>query len=378
MLKASQSSTHKRMIKNESFIKLYLFLISLFLSIIVSAQATRKYSNEFLSIGVDAASLGMANSVVSNSNGVNAGYWNPAGLIGIKDYQGAFMHASYFANIAQYDYIGFAMPLQDHAALGISVIRFGVDDILDTTELIDKQGNINYNNINLFSAGDYALQLSYARRNIFKEIDMGINAKIIHRRIGKFATSYGFGFDAGIQIHRDDWHYGIMVRDVTTTFNVWNINKDKFAKIKDALPDNNSANQELPETTEITVPKAQFGVTKDWNITRDIGLRTALEMNVRFAETNALLSSAFMSLEPSFGFEADYEDMVFLRGGVNNLQQELQFDESKTVSWQPNIGVGFKYRGIQIDYALSNIASVGNALYSNIFSVKVDFEAFRN
>lgn len=358
--------------------KHYILLSSLFLSFLLSAQSTRKYSNEFLNIGVDAASLGMANSVVSNSTGVNAAYWNPAGLIGIKDYQGAIMHASYFANIAQYDYIGFAMPLQNNAALGVSVIRFGVDDILDTTNLIDSQGNIDYDNISLFSAADYALQLSYAKRNIFKKIDMGVNAKIIHRRIGKFATSYGFGFDAGVQMHRDDWHFGVMLRDITTTFNIWTINKDKFAQIQNALPANSEANQELPETTEITIPKAQFGVTKDWNITRDIGLRTALEMNVRFAETNAFLSSSYMSLEPSFGFEADYENMVFIRGGVNNLQKETYFDETQSFSWQPNIGVGFKYHGIQVDYALTNIASIGSALYSNIFSVKVDFDAFRN
>ena len=69
--------------------------------------------------------------------------------------------------------------------------------------------------------------------------------------------------------------------------------------------------------------------------------------------------------------------MVFLRGGINNLQQETEFDNSKSLSWQPNFGVGFKYNGIQIDYALTNIASTGTALYSNIFSLKIDFEAFR-
>jgi hypothetical protein len=35
-------------------------------------------------------------------------------------------------------------------AVGISLIRFGVDDILNTTELIDSQGNIDYNRISLF------------------------------------------------------------------------------------------------------------------------------------------------------------------------------------------------------------------------------------
>ncbi len=357
--------------------KIGYLLIGLLWVQLATGQTTRKYSNEFLSIGVDAAALGMGNSVISNIKGVNAAYWNPAGLVGITDYQGALMHAAYFANIAQYEYIGFAMPLQKNSALGISLIRFGVDDILDTTQLIDSQGDIDYNRINLFSAADYALQFSFARKQIFKDIDFGINAKIIHRRVGKFATSYGFGFDAGIQMHRNDWHYGVMLRDITTTFNIWDINDEAFAQIQDALPNLPEANQELPETTELTLPKAQIGVTKDWNITRDIALRTALEINMRFAQTNAILSTSFISIEPSFGFEADFEKMIFLRGGINNLQQELQFDESKSISWQPNFGVGFRYNGIQIDYALTNIASVGNALYSNIFSLTIDFEAFR-
>jgi len=354
--------------------KIRLLIISLVLFQIMSAQKTRKYSNEFLSIGVDASAFGMGNTVVSNMKGVNAAYWNPAGLNGIKDKQASFMHASYFANIAQYEYAGFAMPLQNNSVVGVSLTRFGVDDILDTTELIDSNGNIDYNRINLFSAADYNLLLSFAKSNLYKNIDMGINAKIIHRRIGKFATSFGFGFDAGFQLHKNTWHYGLMIRDITTTFNVWNLNEEKFALIKDAIP---GENQELPETTELTLPKAQLGVTKDWKINSKIGLRTALETNLRFTQTNAILNTSFISVEPAFGFEADYENMVFLRGGVNNLEQELNFDDTHSISWQPNFGVGFKYKGIQIDYALTNIASIGNALYSNIFSVKVDFEAFR-
>jgi hypothetical protein len=60
------------------------------------------------------------------------------------------MHANYFANIAQYDYMAMQVPLTT-AVLGVfPLIRFGVDDILNTTELIDSQGNIDYNRISLF------------------------------------------------------------------------------------------------------------------------------------------------------------------------------------------------------------------------------------
>jgi hypothetical protein len=69
--------------------------------------------------------------------------------------------------------------------------------------------------------------------------------------------------------------------------------------------------------------------------------------------------------------------MVYLRGGIGNVQNQLEFDGSKSVSFQPSLGVGFRYQGIQIDYALTNIGSVGNALYSNVFSIKLDFDYYR-
>ena len=142
-------------------------------------QTSRKYSNEFLNIGVDAAALGMSNAVVSTTSDVNSGYWNPAGLVHLEDNQLALMHSSYFANIANYNYIAFAKPLDDRSAIGISLIRFGVDDILDTTQLIDDQGVINFDRISTFSTADYALTVSYARKLPLDGLNYGINAKVI-------------------------------------------------------------------------------------------------------------------------------------------------------------------------------------------------------
>ena len=42
-----------------------------------------------------------------------------------------------------------------------------------------------------------------------------------------------------------------------------------------------------------------------------------------------------------------------------------------------NFGVGFKYKGIEIDYAFTDIGDQSAALYSNVFSVKLDFSIFR-
>ncbi len=354
--------------------KLFLVLI-IFVSTQIHAQTFRNYSNEFLNIGVDAASLGMSKSVVATSSGVNSMYWNPAGLVNLEDYEGSLMHASYFAGIASYNFAAIALPIDNESAIGISIIRFGVDNILNTTELIDNQGNINFNNISLFSAADYAFNIAYARNLIHKDIHFGINAKVIRRIVGGFASSWGFGFDAGIQFERKNWKFGLMVRDITTTYNTWNFDETAFDKIKNSIP---GQNQELPEVSEITKPKVQFGIARKFRVARDFHLLTEIDLNIRFAQTNDIISTQFGSIDPTFGFELDYTNLIYLRGGFGNIQNTTQFNGSKNLSFQPNLGVGFKYNGIEIDYALTNIGSVGNALYSNIFSIKIDYKFFRN
>ena len=339
------------------------------------AQTARKYSNEFMNIGVDAAALGMSNAVVAHTADVNSGYWNPAGLVHLEDNEIALMHSSYFANIANYNYIAFAKPLDDRSSIAISFIRFGVDDILDTTQLIDEQGNVNYDRINLFSAADYGLTFSYARKLPIDGLNYGVNAKVIRRVIGDFASSWGFGLDFGIQFETgNEWQIGLMARDITTTFNAWSINEEKFAQIQDAVE---GQNQEVPEGTEITIPKLQLGISKLFTFNYDYTLRTELDLNVRFEQNNDIISSSFASINPALGFEFGYTDLVFLRAGTGNFQNELQIDNTEQLSFQPSFGVGFKYQGIQLDYAFTDIGDQSVALYSNVFSLKLDFSIFR-
>lgn len=353
-------------------INIVLFLL---FTQIFYGQALRSFSNEFLNIGVDAAAFGMGKAVIASTNDVNAIYWNPAGLVHIDDYQGALMHAEYFQGIGKYDYASFAKPINSESAFAVSLIRFGVDDILNTTELIDSQGNINYDNISLFSAVDYAFTIGYAKKMLIKGFDIGFNGKIVHRQIGDFANSWGFGLDAALQYQtKSEWKFGLMMRDITTTFNAWSIDQGEYDKIKNAIPGENNEN---PEALELTKPKVQFGVAKSFMVFRDFNILTEIDLNMRFSETNDLISTSFLSIDPAIGFQIDYLKMVYLRGGINNLQQYTEFDESKSLSIEPNFGVGFRYKGVQVDYALANIGGANGTLFSNIFSVKVDLSYFR-
>lgn len=335
---------------------------------------TVKYSNEFMNIGVDAAALGMSNAVTAQTEDVNSGYWNPAGLLKISNKQLGLMHANYFANIAQYDYAAFAMPIDEKSAMGISLIRFGVDDILNTTQLIDNEGNIDYNRISLFSTADYGFTFSYARTTPIKGLTYGVNAKVIRRIIGDFADSWGFGFDIGLQYELKKWQFGLMVRDITTTYNIWNINEEAYQQIANAIP---GENQDLPADTEITLPKVQLGIARKFDFTPEYSLMAATNFNMRFAQTNDIISSSTLSIDPAAGFEFGYTNLVFLRAGIGNFQNVQQFDGSDRVGFQPNIGLGFQYKGFQIDYALTDIGDQSEALYSNIFSLKVDLSIFK-
>ncbi|MGB6036649.1 MAG: hypothetical protein WBG42_10315, partial [Cryomorphaceae bacterium] len=58
----------------------FLFL---FLAQLETHAQTRKYSNEFLNIGVGARSLAMSGAGIASVTDVTAGYWNPAGLTDI-------------------------------------------------------------------------------------------------------------------------------------------------------------------------------------------------------------------------------------------------------------------------------------------------------
>lgn len=365
-------------------------LFILLIAQLTYGQTIRNFSNEFLNIGVDAGAFGMGKAVVAVSNDVNSIYWNPAGLVGLADYQGALMHAEYFQGIANYDYVGFAKPINNESTVALAVMRFGVDDILNTTQLI-QDGQINYDRISLFSAADWAVNVAYAKKLITKDLNIGVNAKIVRRKIGGFASSIGFGLDAGLQFKRNDWQFGLMLRDITTTFNAWSFNDNKLNEIiaiydnlnQSILNDGNPDNDDeviptvTPEKIELTKPKAQLGVARKFKVARDFNLLTALDLNMRFAKTNDVVSSSFLSLSPAFGFQLDYSNLVYLRGGVNNFQNQTDFDNSKSLTLEPNFGVGFNYKGISVDYALTNIGGASGSLFSNVFSMKVDISAFR-
>ncbi|HTB07298.1 MAG TPA: PorV/PorQ family protein [Bacteroidia bacterium] len=334
------------------------------------AQAP-KYSDDFLDIGVSARALSMGNSVVATVNDVTSAYWNPAGLLNVTgNIQISLMHAEYFAGIAKYDYGALSYRIDSASVFGITAIRFGVDDIPYTIDLVDASGNVNYDNITSFSAADYAFLFSYARKVAIPGLQLGANVKVLRMVVGDFASAWGFGFDAGAQYQYKNWQFGAVARDFTSTFNAWSydLNSDiqtVFQETGNVIPQDN---------IEVTLPRLLLGAARKFTFfQKKVSLLGELDADVTFdGKRNTVISTNPVSVDPHVGFEIGYRDFIFLRGGVNNIQNSTDVTGAPITTFQPDFGVGIKIKSFTLDYALTNIGNASVALYSNIFSLKFD------
>jgi len=352
-------------------IKKILFIISLLYVQFAIAQAP-KYSNEFLAIGVGARALGMSGSVVASSASAYSAYWNPAGLSLMQDKrQISLMHAEYFAGISKYDFGSFAARLDERSVMAISMIRFGVDNIPNTSELIDAEGNINYDKVTSFSASDYAFLISYARKSKIEGLNLGGNVKIIRRKVGDFGGSWGFGIDLSAQYSKDKWKFGAVLRDATSTFNAWSFNLDE--KMRDVFT---RTGNEIPKSSlELTMPRLNLGAARSFELPANFGVLLELDIDITTdGKRNVLIQGDPFSIDPHLGLEIDFMKIVFLRAGIGNIQDETSFDKGKHKTFQPNIGIGIRIKKVlTIDYALTDIGDQSLALYSNVFSVRFSF-----
>lgn len=353
-----------------------LALLGLFFS---SAQAQfRKYSNEFLNIGAGARGLAMGSAQVGSVSDGTAGYWNPAGLAHVKDYGTVnLMHAEYFAGIGKYDYASLALPMSNNKrTLGISALRFAVDDIMNTLFLVEPDGSVNYNNIQAFSSADYAFILSLAQKlkeTETKKVSFGVNAKVIHRSVGSFAKAWGFGLDAGLQIHTGNWRLGLSARDITTTFNAWSFSFTE--REKEALY---LTNNDIPvKSTEMTAPRLILGAGHNFRFSEKVGLLAEANVDFTFdGRRNTVFSSNPVSIDPKMGVELNINNALYLRGGINNFQRALAdgdtLNQKKVWIYQPSAGAGFRLQNVRIDYAFTNLANQSNTLYTHVFSLHFD------
>jgi len=228
-----------------------------------------KYAGDFLTEGVGGRALGLGGAYVGISNDVTASYWNPAGLGLIEGVHVSLMHASRFPGLGSYNYAGAAHRFHDMFAVGISWIRFGVDDIPIYPELdpnIQPQDRKNverfrpeidpetgdFKNIGTLSDSENAYVISLATRYTISQtwwdnmgttgsppdFLLGFNIKNINHSLMTNSAN-GFGFDAGFLVRITDseaimghrgfggMSVGFNVQDISETTIKWNTKSER-------------------------------------------------------------------------------------------------------------------------------------------------------
>jgi hypothetical protein len=343
---------------------------------------SRIYVNEYLNIGVGARGLSMAGATSASTSDVYSGYWNPAGLVGMEsDIQTGLMHAEYFAGIFKYDYGAVAIPLKSKdRALGISFIRFATDNIPYTLDYVQPDGSFDDSKLKEFSAGDYAVLLSYAQKlNIFKknpllQTSIGANAKVLYRNVGSMANAWGFGIDIGLQAKYKRWKFGLTAKDITTSYTAWSFHLTE--KEKETFT---ATGNEIPiKSYEVMLPRLNFGVArsllKEGNniqVLAELGFDVTTD-----GKRSTLIASKPFSVDPRLGIEASYKNAIFVRAGIGNFYRALDNADTNNIKkytvFQPSIGVGFKVKSFSVDYAFTSLQMQDNPLMSHVVSIRLD------
>jgi hypothetical protein len=360
-----------------------LFICILFVFGIWAAATAQpvKYSNEFLKIGVSARAMGMGNSQVGICDDVSSGYWNPAGLaFGKKTPELSFMHAAYFANIANYNYAGFSMAVDsvNERYFGLSLIRLGVDNIPNTLKLVSNGGVINYDNVKSFSVSDFAAIFSYAWKPSFSDnLSFGTNVKIIYRGIKTFGNGWGVGVDAAVRYQTPNFMAGLTLMDATNTITAFTYNTETFQQGLIAAGDTN-----IPQNSiEITRPTLRLGVGYKVNMGAHLYTLLSVDNDMYFdgRRGSALATiGKTISIAPRAGMEFAYVNshsrpIAFLRFGLNGIENAANNNGEIYKAATLSSGIGFAIKTFQLDYAFGNLVQTGDVaqnMRSHFISMK--------
>lgn len=349
-----------------------LFII---VAIIVTAQTASaqvvKYGNDFLNIGTGGREQALGGGTAASTQGAAAGYWNPANLSAPKGYKTDICatHSFYFGGLAQYDFIAGCYQADSLTSVGMSFLRLGVDDIQNTIYLFDQNGEPDFSRITYFSTADYALFFSLGRKIArIPGLSAGANVKLIYRMEGSFARAYGFGIDLAASYKKRDFAAGIVLRDATTTFDVWNINKDKFDSTY--LATGNS----IPENSvEQTAPSILWSAAYTLHLGKfafmgEIGSEITFD-----GKRNYLIRSDFACVNPCAGLEVSFMDMAFVRFGISDFMKNNHLYISRTYSYVPSLGAGIKVSRFSFDYAFMDASTNSYEYRTNVFTLGARF-----
>lgn len=338
-----------------------------FLSLIVLAMAgmvlagnpekigTAGAQELLLPVGARATAVGGA--CLASISGVDAMYWNPAGIANTtQNVEAMFSHMRYIADINMTN-VGVAAKL-GFGSLAFSFQTLSFGDILQTTESAPEGTGVT------FSPEYFTLGASFSRA-MTDRIYAGINAKLVSEKIMGMTAS-GVAFDMGVQyLHSSGIRLGVAMKNYGNGIKYSGSNIERLVDMPNTEPATPPRRLSVPTQKDELPSTFEIGMSYDYKPMDKINV---LVMG-NFVNQN------FGNDEVIGGLELSYDNMLFARGGYTYGNNQTKYEGESDYIWGPSFGLGLRYNlggttNVVIDYAY-RVANLFTD--NNIFTLKLEF-----
>ncbi|MCJ7552938.1 MAG: PorV/PorQ family protein [Ignavibacteriaceae bacterium] len=333
---------------------LLIFLISSVIAYAGDPSRNGTTGADQLLIPVGAQGIATGGAFLSNVTGLEAIYYNPAGLSLSRGSEAMFSYMSYLADI-NISYFAIGTNLGDLGSFAFSVKTFDFGDIPVTTfEMPDGNGS-------MYSPSYITAGITYAKV-ITDRVAVGINAKVISESI-ESVNATGMALDFGVQYRfPSNLSIGAAVKNIGSNMRYTGTDLQFKSSIPGTLPGSKDGTVE-PVTEEFQIP-SYFELSTAYSY--DINEQNNVMIGATFRNNNSFEDQV------KFGFEYGFNNIIFARAGY-----DLLVENTNESLYGLTLGAGVNYQiagsiGITFDYAFRQVKDFPSP--NHIVTVKLGFE----
>lgn len=307
-----------------------------------------------LIIPVGARDLAMAGASVSTTEGIEALYWNPAGITKSTNSTNVmFSHMSYIADIGV-EYGAVSTNFEGIGTFALSIKSLSIGDMLVTTTN-DPDGTGQ-----TFSPQFFTVGASFAR-HLSDRISVGLTTSLVGERIAD-VSSNGVSFTVGVTYDNlasvNGLSLGVVVKNIGpqmtyTGPGLYAQGSSPGQNSPDNFVSREAAPFELPSSIE-------FGM----------GYHYAVGSNSDLLFSGTFQNNNFSGDEYKGGFEYGYNNNFFIRAGYMGSPESQSPDY--IYGFTGGVGIAYAFEGTELsfDYAYRAVKYFDG---NHIISIKVGF-----
>jgi hypothetical protein len=291
-----------------------------------------------LQIPIGARGVALSGGYIANVTGVEAIYWNPAGL-SVGKSEVAFNYLNYFADM-QMTNLAAGVQVGRVGALGVNVQVLNIGGIPITT-IEAPEGTGETLKPNYITVG-----ATFARR-FTDRINFGANAKLISESVGNMRASTA-AFDLGLQ-YISPWNvsFGVVLRNLggQMSFNGTSIEFDT------SVPWSNP--NATTRKTKLDMSSSELPTSMSLGLGYRYEIGSLQHINISGAYANNSYNLDHLAA----GIEYDFKEMIFLRGGYAAALYPEDYPGSKSDDYQFGLCMGLGLyipvgnTTVKVDYA---------------------------